>query len=527
MKKYLIKVFILTIVFSGFTNCSKEFLETAPTDAISTKDALSTPENMLLAINGVHRTMYSQSPLDGYSYAGEGFIMPYIEFPGSDALHSTSGNGWFRSAIQWIAHTDKDRFDVEWVWYHYYHIIGNVNNIIIAAKDMPETPELKNVLAQALSLRAFAYFRLVNLFGKNYMIGNPTSDLGVPLMLATEAPYEGKPRATVEEIYTQIKKDIEEAITLFADASARIDNSNINLDAAQGIAARIYLFSGDWTKAAQYAHAARQNYSLMSESEYKSGFNDYEGTEVIWGYRIVPDQTTYYRAFFYYIGTNFNGTQNRTNPKFINHKLYAQIPNTDYRKDLWIEKAPNEVDGFSNDPNYTDETVFNNAFDSITSVYGMSSRFKTYPYMSAKFLNSVPGSIDPDDLIMIRASEMYLIEAEALQRGGDDAGAAQVLYELVSARDSAYTLSTNTGSALFDEIKIQRRIELWGEGHRFFDMIRWDEELDRNGTGADPVLYQKGFFQKRASENVNWVWQIPQKEIDANPNIIQNPRTDL
>lgn len=528
MKKYIKKLLVVVLVLAA-VSCSDDFLETSPTNAVSPNDALSTPANMMVALNGIHRTMYAQSPLDGYTYAGEGFILPYIEFPGSDALHTTSGNGWFRNAIQWIAHTDPNRADMGWVWYHYYHIIGSVNAIIngAAEREMVEDELLSNVLGQAKAYRAWAHFRLVRLWGKPYLWGNPSSDLGVPIMLATEAPYEGQARNTVAEVYTQIEKDLDEAIAHFENASSRDNKSHLNLDVARGIAARVALTKGDWAKAVSMANAAREGYNLMGEAEYKSGFNTVDGTEWMWGGHIVMDQTTYFRAWFYYIGTNFNGTQNRTNPKIINKKLYNMISDTDYRKDLWDPMAPNTIDGWEDDPNYDNEDDFWAAYDAFIDKNDMTGSFNTYPYQSAKFLNKNGGSTDPDDVLYMRVSEMYLIEAEALAQSGQDGAAADVLYELVSERDNAYTLSANTGEALLDEIKIQRRIELWGEGHRWMDMLRWDEELDRTDTGADASLYQKGFQQAKPSVNDNWLWQIPQAEMDANPKMVQNPDPNL
>ena len=214
----------------------------------------------------------------------------------------------------------------------------------------------------------------------------------------------------------------------------------------------------------------------------------------------------------------------------INHALYGQISATDYRRDMWLETAPNTFIGWEADPNYASSAAFEAAYDQIILDYEMTSSFNTAPYMSVKFRNSNGGSIDPDDLFYMRVSEMYLIEAEALAQDGQDAAAALVLFDLVSERDPGYVLSTNTGAALMDEIKIQRRIELWGEGHRFLDMLRWDEELDRSTSGADAGLYAAGMYQARPSLNVNWVWQIPQAEIDANPNIgeaEQNPSASL
>jgi len=102
-----------------------------------------------------------------------------------------------------------------------------------------------------------------------------------------------------------------------------------------------------------------------------------------------------------------------------------------------------------------------------------------------------------------------------------------VLYDLISSRDAAYTLSANTGVALMDEIKLHRRVELCGKGHRWSDMLRYDEDLDRTGTGADPGLYQSGFIQARASQNDNWLWQITQVETDTNTKMVQDPSAPL
>jgi starch-binding outer membrane protein, SusD/RagB family len=93
---------------------------------------------------------------------------------------------------------------------------------------------------------------------------------------------------------------------------------------------------------------------------------------------------------------------------------------------------------------------------------------------------------------------------------------------LVSARDSGYEKSTNTGQALVDEILVQRRIELFIEGHRWFDMLRNDEALDLTGSGASPDLYLDGYQQDKPSVNPKWVFLIPQREINANPNMEQN-----
>lgn len=523
--KYKILTFSLIFAFAlGLSSCSEDFLQTVPTDAVSTEIALGSTDNMMLAINGVHRAMYAQNGLIS-AYAGQQFMIPTAEFGASDALHSTPGNGWHRARIQWIMHTSATRNDVQYSWFFYYNIIGSVNNIINAAEDLQMSDDLHNILGQAYAYRAWAHFYLVQYFGKAYMIGNPSSDLGVPIMLATEPPYEGLPRNTVQEVYTQIKSDLDEAMTHFESASDRADISHLNMDVAKGIAARVYLTTGDWADAAQYAREARQGYPLMSEAQYKSGFNSIANPEWIWGSKMIQDQTAYFYSYFYYVSNNFNGSQNRSNPKFMNHKLYDMMSETDYRRDLILKDAPSTFyawDDGDNEGRYASKEEFDAAVSEYRTIVNNGSSHNMVPYMHIKMQQADGPTISPMDVIHMRAAEMYLIEAEALARQGQEGAAQDVLYELVSERDSEYEKSTSTGQALIDEILVQRRIELFLEGHRWFDMLRNDEELDLENSGADPDLYRDGYKQNRPSENPEWVFLIPQREIDANPNIVQN-----
>ena len=537
MKKYINKL-LLAVMVIGSVSCSDSFLETYPTDSVSPEDALSTPENMMVALNGVHREMYSQSPLDGYEpgYAGESYILPLMELNAGDMLFSADGNGWFLNHVKWNRHTNPNSSDPKFIWMQYYHIIGSVNAIINGSEGMVESDLLNNVLGQAYAYRAFCHHRLVSIYAKNPAYGNPSTDDGVPIMLKTEAPYEGQERATVEAVYAQCESDIQKAIVYLADdasVSSNADNkSNIDLNIANGIAARIALTKGDWANAATYANAARQGYDLMSEKDFKSGFNSCTNPEYMWGAQIIDDQTNWYMSWFYYIGTNNNGSQNRGNPKKININLYSQIDANDFRQDMWLEKAPNVHSGWESDDNYDNSDDFWAAWEDIIETYDMTKSFYTHPYMAVKFLNADGGTINPDDVLYMRASEMYLIEAEALARqGGKDAAATTVISELGNARlregAPAYNVAAR-GLSLLEEIKVMRRIELWGEGHRWLDLLRYDEALDLTGSGAEPTRYQKGFSQPKPSvKNQNWLYQIPIDEMNANPKMNPNPVAEL
>lgn len=522
--KYKILTFslIFTLVFSS---CKEDFLQTIPTDAVSTEIALGSTDNMILALNGIHRTLYAQNPDIIRFYAGQQYMIPMAEFAAGDALHSAAGNGWFRAVAQWTSHTDATSNDVSYPWWYYYNVIGSANNIINAAENLQMSDDLHNVLGQTLTYRAWAHFNLVRFFAKAYMIGNPASDPGVPIMLATEPPYEGLARNTVQEVYDQIKLDLNAAIEHFGSASGRVDLSNLDMSVAKGIAARVYLTIGDWTNAAKYANEARQGYTLMSESQFKSGFNSIDNPEWMWGSKMIQDQTAYFWSYFYYCSNNFNGSQNRSNPKFMNYKLYDLMSETDYRRDLILKDCPSTFDKWDKGLNagrYETEADYKAAVSEYRVIVNNSSSHNMVPYMHIKLSQSDGPTISPMDVIHMRAAEMYLIEAEGLARQNKNTEAQNVLYTLVSARDAGYVKSTKTGQALVDEILVQRRLELFLEGHRWFDMLRNDEVLDLEGSGANPDLYLEGMYEDKPSINSKWIFKIPQRELDANANMVQN-----
>lgn len=528
IRKFNIVLLALVLIIGG--GCSEDYLDTTPTDAISAEDALSTPENMMLVLNGLHRMAYAQSPLpdDDWSRSGQSHFLASFDAIGGNIIHSSPGNGWMRSDLQWNTHTKATFTTPESLWYQRYHFVNSSSSIIntVEEGDYVIDERMNNILGQAHAYRAWAYHQLVMTYAKGYLVGDPATDPGVPLRLTSGAPYDGGPRASVQAVYDQIEKDIDQAITYLDDASAPANKSHISLNAAYGIKARISLSKGDWAEAAAAAVEARQGYPLMSEAEWKSGFNTYDLSEVIWGGHVIDQETNYFAAYFYYISSTFNGSQNRSNPKIINQEVYNQIPATDYRKDAWLPLAPNtnpnasngQGGSFESDPNYDNATDFWNAWENIINTYGMTTGHNTHPYMNVKFLQKNPGTIDPDDVIYMRSSEMYLIEAEALAMLNDVSGAQDALAVLGEARDAAFdkTIFT-TQELLMEQIKFQRHVELWGEGFSFHDHIRWDDPLDQSTSGAASVLYQDGYYQERPSVNPQWVWKIPQREIDSNP----------
>ena len=543
--KNIIKNSLLGLAIFMMVSCSDDFLERTPTDAISTNVALSSIENMELVLNGIHRGLFSQSqtvfPGGNTARANNHYWVPLGDNLAGYLLHSASANNLsWRDAMQWNEHTIPTSLTVELMWYHRYNIIVHANLIINAIENgnLTETPELFEVLGQAYTYRAYAYLELVQHFARGYLIGNPATDPGVPLLFATEPPYSSAPRSTVQQVYDQIEDDLDAALNAFSEGTGRTGNgpsakSQLNENVAHGIKARWALSKGDWAQASASAQAARQGFPLMGEEDWLSGFNSNNLSEVIWGSNVITEETTFFRSYFYLASNTFNGSQIRNNPKFADRRLVDAIPATDYRRKVFLPDAPNSntsaangEGGWANNTNplYTTEEEFTNAIADIKAEYGLVSGHNVHPYMHFKLKQKNPGTIDPDDVIYMRSSEMYLIEAEAEFMQNNFVEARAALLTLGGERDSDYTtrLAGILDADLMDEIKFQRRLELWGEGFGYTDKIRWDEGIDHaadGGSGASEVLYQSAYQVDPPSINDDWIFKIPQKEIDANPNL--------
>lgn len=492
-RKYIYSLFMF-MTTSIMLSCKKDFLETVPTDQVSASTVFTTTSNAAAAINGVYRLMYIQYADQGQG--GESSVMIDMDMLGEDLVNPTVGNNWFISLHRYVDTRNVTAAQTAFVYRYYYRLISNVNAIIAGIDGATGTDAEKNAIrGEALAIRAYSHFKLVQLYAERYVASTPNTQLGVPINITTKV--EKLPRSTVAAVYTQINKDLDAAITNLSNAPVRLNKSHINQSVAQGMKARVALAMQDYTLAATFAAQARASasgISLMSNADYTTGFNNLTNSEWMWGINQIADQGTFFYSFFAYMSVNFNSTNIRGNPKCINSALYDQIANTDIRKSLW------------------DPTGTNTAFPVPPS----GSRFR---YMNRKFLaNSASNSYG--DLPFMRLGEMYLIEAEANARLGKDAEAQTALFALAKQRNPNYVKSTNTGVNLINEIMIQRRVELWGEGFRFTDLKRLSLPLNRNGTNH--VASVAVVFDIPANDQ-RWQWLFPQDEINSNELIVQNP----
>lgn len=496
-------IYIAVVCLSALSSCKKSFLETFPTDQVAQTTVFESIGNAKLAVNGMYRLLYLQ--ISNQSQDGHTAMMINIDAMGEDLVWSGNTYSYHKPALRWVDHRSASSALSAYPYRLYYRINSNANMIISNIDGIEGGQVEKNTIkGEALAMRAWCHFQLVQLYGKRYQKGMQNTQAGIPIVISSDGIDQ--PRSSVEAVYTQINKDLDDAITLLSNATATA-NTHINLSVAKGIKARVALTMQDWENAAKYAKEARTGKQLMTGNEYVDNFTTMSNKEWLWGMNQLPDQTPTYGSFYSYIAGNYNSSFNRLEPKMLNSIVYNRISTTDIRKKLWWDGTTAEKVHFG----VREGTTGNPPNDA-----------KYVKYMNRKFM--VPDITSrAGDIPLMRTAELILIEAEALARMGNrDADAAQTLYILAKNRDPQYTLSTNTGAALIDEIMFQRRTELWGEGFRFFDLKRTDSPLDRTGMDnprVSNVTYTTiatTLSKDKASTNNLWEYKIPQDEINVN-----------
>ena len=355
-------------------------------------------------------------------------------------------------------------------WEFPYYMINQLNQFIVGINGSATLSEIEKegLLGQAFTMRAFYYFQLAMEFQHTY-----TYDPTLPAPpIYSEPAIEGKGMSTLGELYDFIIADLNTAVQTTPEE--RTDKSYVNRNVAYAIMARVQLVMGNWQEAANAAVIARQGYPL-NPNQYPMGFDDMNASEWIWAMPQRADQTNYF---------------------YIAPHAFTDNINDGYGLAFWNKDF---VSLFSS------SDVRNTFFD----LYGLGNSNQYYARASSKFTFDFSS-----DIPIIRSPEMMLIEIEANARLGKESEASTMLFSLQQNRDPDAVASGNTGNALIEEILIERRKELYGEiGVEWFDAKRLRKGITRTGnhrvgSSANLLPDDKKFFLK-----------IPQKEIDANPNI--------
>lgn len=449
-KKYIYGLVLSTLLASGLVSCDKQ-LNIEPTQSIDQTKALLTSKDVSVALNGAYSALGSTN-----FYGGRVFLE--ADFLGDNGYIQWTGTYQQLTQIINKAIPANNSF-VNNVWASGYSTINDVNNVL-ANLDKVDATSKDVIDGQAKFIRGAAYFDLVRMFGKAYNDGDPTTNLGVPIVLTPTQgvdPTNNVSRATVAAVYTQAIADLK-------DAEAKLPPSNgffATKYSAAGMLARIYLQMGDYTNAATEANTviASGKYNLTSsyvDAFPPKGFSAGSNTsEDVFAMQVTTQ-------------TGFNGFN-----EFYDSGDYAG------RGDAAITDA------------------WYNSYESG------DARLNTY--FTSGGSNFVGKFSNPyGNVSIIRLAEMYLIRAEAnLRLGGVPIGGVTPTEDLTTIRNRVGLAPV---IATLPVILNERAHELAFEGFFLHDAKRTETNIG----------------------NIPWndnklVFPIPQRELDANPNLVQNP----
>lgn len=530
------RLYILAILFGilTFPSCSLDEFPGGDTVSEEQRNETSSkdPSKIIVMFKGVVSNYIKFDTLeeDGGYHTDFGYasLCQFIEMYGQDFYSIDHGYNWYRSSMFYRDKTLNSSAS-ELMWRVYYNVIKASNDIIEAIPSMIEnaTEEyLKNefelYLSQGYVNRAFAYFQLIQTYQFTYK-GNEDKP-GVPLVLAGDDPRATGKRATVQEVYDVILDDIEKALPLLEGKQVP-DKSYANQQVVYGLLAKVSLVMNNWKVAAESAKKAQQGYTPYSINEVSvPSFNDSKSTSWMWANLITETNDIVLTGIINWPSqlSSFTGNGYTTAGAYrsINSNLWNKIPENDVRKHSWWtdkdSKAP-----------FIDNLIVRKGTNEgpIAEVYGYA------PYTNIKFgayQNQVLNTLNASDWVMMRVEEMILIEAEALAMDNRLGEAKQVLSNFLNTyryEGGNYVSEASSPEQFQDEIWLQRRIELWGEGFAFFDLMRLKKPLTRieNGQTSYPA---NGRFNIKYGDPI-FLPLIPQKEIEASSELTQADNNPL
>ncbi|MDR0863486.1 MAG: RagB/SusD family nutrient uptake outer membrane protein [Candidatus Symbiothrix sp.] len=561
---------ILIALFAGFSGCADDYMDTVPTSSVNADVLFADPGNLSDIINGIALIMDShvgstevyQQGLGGES----GIKIWYGNFVGNAFTSPAETNyGAGKSRANGDYHTDPTNANTSFPWYYYYRVIASANNVLPYINiEEGQVNEMKRLKAATLTFRAYAYSMLIQLYGWRWEDSdngtNPNAG-GVVLRLSPDDP-DNMPLSTIAKTYAQIYKDLDEAIGLFKESGWVRPASDFwtpNINVAYATYARAAINRCDYETAKTMAQKAREGYGLMSVPEYKSGFNS-PNSEWIWGSYADVSRNQLYYGFHSNMAYDGQASTRTTATKVMVKRYYQKIPATDIRKKMFLgpdvtgtmlpESTTTTYTVPDSDP-ARDTTIvtytFNGTTGAVIPAQSVGKRPNVtiiqngqplidyaqgiYPdlptdhisaYMHFKFASADAThshSSGYGSLNHFRSSEMYLIEAEVAYKLGQESETKRLLTELTkgSGRDPEYNNSSLSGAALFEHLKDLAQIELWGEGHDWFMVKRWGDDIVRIpfADGGNHKEGLRGGPYTKDSQN-HQTWMIPNLETDNN-----------
>jgi starch-binding outer membrane protein, SusD/RagB family len=429
-------------------------LDTNPTASIPSAEAMDTPEEIRVAVNGMY---------DAYS-AGD-FDRNLLIFPDLYADNFQFLDTYTSDEEVFNQNIRTTNTGVSPLWQVPYIAINRANNVLAALDegvDGLDEDEAEQYRGEALFVRGHMHFNLVQLFGGVPVITEPTSAV---------SEENNVPRSSAAEVYAAVEADLRQAQGLLGAGGPERATSG----AATALLARVNLYAGDWAQARDFATQVIESGRYELVDDFASIWEEQNTDEAIFELQYTVNDPGSFSTWFMPDAEGGRGSFPATADLRLSYGATADERNADGR---------------------------------------YAGTFLPSPYGAyfAKYFRTDNGD---DNWVVLRLAEMYLIRSEAVARLAGDLDAARADINEVRARADLAPLpaTVNTREQILQANLDERRREFAAEGHRFFDLRRFRDVLP-SAAALVNQLYGAEF---------RLLFPIPQREIDANPELSQNP----
>lgn len=456
------KYFLILILIFATISCS-DLLDTVPGDA-------TTDANFPNSVGDLN-----QMVLGTYSaYPGRAWIEASSLISDDVRIAPTNtGQGTF--LYDWSYNSTTSNFEA--IFDSFYVSINRANQVIqnferiIPTED--ELADYNQIISEAYGMRALSHFMLLQVYSSSYS----PSNLGVPYVTSLEIEQQPA-RSTAGEVIQLIKQDISDALSFANSDIGTIDRTRLNYFGIKALLSKVYLYEGEYESSIAEADEVLSQFSIADATSFPNIWNDtFEGNVI---FKIGKDATN--------AGDNASGDLGGIYTRTSNGDIFFNP--SDEVRNLY---EPGDI---------------------RTSVYytGSGTTAQVIKYQSSD------GQANLNDIKVFRAEDILLVRAEAkLMLSSPDFSSAQSDVNLLRQNRNATDVSFNLLQPSLDILYNERRRELTYEGHRVVDAKRLSKVFSRE---TDDCI---NLINCELTDVNRYTYPIPQDEIFANNNMVQNP----
>lgn len=464
------KVYITLLSIFLLQSCSSDLLNTSPESIKQTANFYQDQAQVEQGVNSVYGSLQYNGQ---YQLA----MLAIGEIPSDNTFDEVPANDSFTYGEFDFFTIQSNNSLLSSAWKDNYIGIQQANIVLNRIGAVPMDQATKNIrIGEVKFLRALMYFNLVRIFGDVPLATKETIDVN---------EYFGQGRTPVETVYNFIESELKESINLLPVQTANTQKGRVTKGAALGILGKVLITRNKFSEALPYLQQIDGlGYSLLTDVTKIFDVANKNNAEIIFDVQFTSGlngNTEGSQAYQMFSPSGFvSGAKGHNLPT---KEVYNIFTAGDTRRNAYIGLTPNNV-----------------------------------PY-TKKLVKTSTAVVDGgSNVVVLRLADVYLLMAECYAKANDLTNSNLYLNK-IKTRAGVSTVNLTTQQQLLDEIDLERRKELVGEGHRWFDLVR---------TGK-AIQVMTNYFQVTPGystatiKNYNLIMPVPQDQINTDPAIKQNP----